>query len=88
MDAENLVLKLTSDEALVLFEFLHRFEESDELSLEHVAEYIALLRVSAQLDKSLVAPFDPAYVSLLEGARARLSAGFEGEYPGALRDAP
>ncbi len=75
----NLSLFLSQDEALVLFEVLARFQETDKLSLVNNAEFIALSRVSAQLDKLLVAPFDPNYLNLLAEARTRLSEGYEGQ---------
>ena len=87
MSDENVILSLTPDEALVLFEMFARFGASDRLTLDHAAEYLALQRVSAQLDKALVTPFDPAYATCLEAARARVAAGFQGEYPGGRLDA-
>ena len=74
-------LNITEDEALVLFEFFHRFGESDKLEFTHPAEYIALMKVSAQIDKTTPAVFDPDYESLLENARRRIADGFEGDVP-------
>lgn len=78
----NYTLSITEDEALVLFEFFARFGDTDKLQFEHAAEYLALQRVSAQIDKTTSAMFSPEYKSLLAGARERIAAGFEGEFPG------
>jgi hypothetical protein len=75
-------IRLTQDEALVLFEFFARFQETDRLRLTNNAEFIALSRISAQIDRVLVQPFRQDYVELLEAARQRLSDGFEGVAPG------
>ncbi len=73
---------ITEDEALVLFEFFHRFGETDKLEFAHPAEYIALMKLSGQIDKTTPAIFDPNYESLLGDARSRMAAGFEGDVPG------
>ncbi len=78
----NFTLSITEDEALVLFEFFARFDETDKLQFEHAAEYLALLRVSAQIDKTTFAMFSPQYRSLLATARERIAAGFKGDVPG------
>ena len=88
MSAESVTLKLTPDEALVLFEFFARFDDSDRLAFAHAAEYLALQRVAAQLDKAAAGAFDPAYADLLAAARARVAAGFEVEVPGPRAEAP
>lgn len=75
-------IRLTQDEALVLCEFFARFQASNRLRLNNNAEFIALSRISAQIDRVLVQPFQPDYVELLEAARQRLSDGFEGVAPG------
>jgi hypothetical protein len=75
-------LNLTDDEALVLHDLLWRFAETNELSLAHNAEFIALSSISAQLDRELVAPFQDDYRELVDAARARLAHGFEGRAPG------
>jgi hypothetical protein len=65
-------LDLTSDEALVLFDFLTRYTDSDRLEIADQAEQRALWNLCAILEKALVEPFDPAYGELLEAARQRL----------------
>jgi hypothetical protein len=77
-------LKITRDEALVLFEFFARFSERDEFTLRNTAEYLSFQTIAAQLDRELVEPFDPAYEDLLVAARNRLSSGYEGPAPGVV----
>ena len=57
-------------------------EDTDRLEFAHVAEFLALARISAQLDKGVVEMFDPKYVELLAAARARVAGDYEGDYPG------
>jgi hypothetical protein len=75
-------LNITEDEAVVLFEFFHRFDESDKLEFTHSAEYIALMKIAGQIDRTSPAFFDQEYESLLGSARQRIAEGFEGEVPG------
>jgi hypothetical protein len=66
-----LSLRLTPDQALVLFEFLSREAEADKTSLKIVdqAELVVLWNVEAQLEKRLDVVFDPEYGKLLDRAR-------------------
>ena len=80
-------IELNMDEALVLFEFFQRFDGTGSLMFEHAAEYLALMRISAQIDKATPLPFDPDYSDKLSVARARVSRGFEGEVPNLRPDA-
>ena len=65
-------IELTSDEALVLFEFLERFKEQEALTIEDQAEQQALWNLSALLQKQLSEPFSTSYQELLSEARARV----------------
>jgi hypothetical protein len=65
-------ISLTADEALVLFEFLSRFEESNEMTIVDQAEERALANLLGPLQKQLVSPFRNDYVELLKQARNRL----------------
>ena len=78
------IAKMTREEALVLEGFIARFEETDQLVMKHNAEYIALMRISAQLDKSLVEVFQPDYATKLNKAQQAVAAGYEGVAPGVL----
>lgn len=66
------VIELGRAEALVLFELLHRLEDEDVV-LEDDAEQVALWRLSAALERTLVEPFRPDYHELLERARSQLA---------------
>lgn len=77
-------LTLSADEALVLFEFFARFDESDQFVLRNNAEFVALMRVAGQLEKSLVAPFQANYKEQLLAARQRVAEGYEGLAPAVI----
>ena len=65
-------IELTEDEALVLFEFIKRFSDQDQLRIEDLSERRALWNLGSLLEKQLIAPFRTEYTSLLDAARARL----------------
>ena len=65
-------LELTRDEALVLFEFLARFGDSELLALQDQAEERTLQNLQCLLEKQLVEIFDADYEVLVESARERL----------------
>ncbi|WIM99920.1 hypothetical protein ACTOB_003590 [Actinoplanes oblitus] len=73
-DEHAVTLRLTSDEALVQFEWLHRCEDRDRVvPPEHRGEEVALWNFSALLERELVEPFRPRYRELVEQARVRLA---------------
>ena len=72
MSDAKLRIELSQDEALVLFDFLSRFDADDDLRVEDRAEEVVLWRMLAVLEKSLVEPFMPEYRSLLLEARGRV----------------
>jgi hypothetical protein len=82
MSQPMISINLTNDEALVLFDFLSRFDDSGKLAFAHSSEYLALQSISAQLDKTLIEPFQPDYTQSLERSRSIVSAGFDGDFPG------
>lgn len=65
-------VELTQEEALVLFEWLHRMSESSSTVFEDQAEQRALWNVVAVLEAQLTAIVDPRYRELLAEARDRL----------------
>ena len=69
---DGVELKLTTDEALVLFEFLCRFSHEDDLAIHDQAEERALWNLQCVLEKVLLEPFSPEYNALVEAARNRL----------------
>jgi hypothetical protein len=70
--SEAVRLELTADEALVLFEFLARFDDDGTLALQDQAEEKALWRLQGQLEKQLVEIILPDYKALVAAARDRL----------------
>jgi len=59
---QNLKIEFTKDEALVTFEFLSRFTESEQNGIfEDQAEQKVLCLLEGQLEKQLVEPFMPNY---------------------------
>jgi hypothetical protein len=74
-------LKLSEDDAVVLFEYFSRFDDTDDLSFQHPAEYIALQHLAGQIDTTTAAMFMTNYDEILETARSRVAAGFEGHVP-------
>lgn len=74
-------IKISSEVALVLFEYLARFQETSDLHFQHPAEYLVLQEVATQLETGLVAPFQEDYASKLNQARELLTEGYEGEIP-------
>lgn len=70
----DVTITLTGDEALVLFELLHRWEDDDRVTApQHRAERIALWNLSALLEQVLVEPFKPEYARLVSESRERLT---------------
>lgn len=72
MDAVS--ISLTPDEALVLFELLHRWEDAGRIDPTLLAgEQTALWSLSASLERVLAEPFESTYGDLVAEARARLT---------------
>jgi hypothetical protein len=69
---DKLTLQLTPDEALVLYEFLARYSDSDSLETVDQAEQRALWNLHGILERQMVEIFDPDYRKLVAGARERL----------------
>lgn len=72
MAEEKVRLELTREEALVLFEWLSRFDEAANAAFEDQAEQRVLWDVEAMLESALVEPLDPRYRELLARARAKV----------------
>ncbi len=61
---------LDADIAIVLFEMLSRWSSGDQpLEVADRVEDYALLQVVAQLEKQLIAPFQPNYKAIVSTAR-------------------
>jgi hypothetical protein len=65
-------IKLTKDEALVLFDFVSRFSNDDKLIIQDQAEERALLNLTCVLEKQLAEPFSPDWKKIIEAAKNRL----------------
>ena len=65
-------ITLTGDEALVLFELLRRYSDSDQLNIVDQAEQRALWNLCCIFETKSVAPFNMEYGQVLSEARARL----------------
>lgn len=71
-DQSDVQFAITSDEAIVLFEFLQRFSNTEQLVIEDQAEERALWNLCCVFEKCLAMPFDKDYSELLREARERL----------------
>jgi hypothetical protein len=71
MPKEPVTIQLTGDEALVLFDWIGRFNEDGDGTFRDQAEQRVLWNIEARLEKSLVSPFDD-YHDLLARARDRV----------------
>lgn len=66
---EKIIIEIGKAQALVLFEFLSRFSDNDELLIRDQAEARVLWDLCCSLEKQLAEPFGPDYVELLQQAR-------------------
>ena len=73
MSDDTVAITLGKEEALVLFEILSRYIESDVFTVVDVSESEALSLLLAHLERVLVEPFDPNYEELLKRAKAKLA---------------
>jgi len=74
MVEEGAMIRLSNDEALVLFEFLARFcDEKKALAIEDASERRVLCDILCQLESILVEPFATDYRDLLGKARNRVA---------------
>ena len=71
------MLNLTKDELLVLFEWSHRFCETNRLAFSHHAEAVVIDKIASELERSLVEPFDAAYPQMIAEARRRVLSAYE-----------
>jgi pSer/pThr/pTyr-binding forkhead associated (FHA) protein len=70
----DVTIALSLDEALVLFELLHRWEDSGEIDTVLMpGEQTALRALSGLLERSLVEPLEASYRELVDNARQRLA---------------
>ena len=72
IEQSDIKITLTSDEALVLFDFLQRFSETEKLEITDQAEERALWNLCCLLEKELLPPFLEEYKDHLKSAQAKL----------------
>lgn len=72
MHSKKVKVELTGDEALVLYDWLTRFNEETDPNLVDQAEARILFDLESILEKALVAPFEADYVTLLGKARSKV----------------
>ena len=76
MQSKRVKIELTSDTALVLYDWLTRFNQRPETAFADQAEERVLFDLEALLEKTLVAPLQADYADRL--AQARLHVRDEG----------
>lgn len=72
---EDVKITITKDEALVLFDFLSRFSNTDVLTIQDQAEKRALWNLTCVFERVLVEPFSTEWPSIIKAARNRLRDG-------------
>jgi hypothetical protein len=72
MPEQIIHLRFTNAEALVLFDWLVTFDETDAAPPMDSAERKALWRLEGKLEETLVEILSPDYKALLDDARKRL----------------
>ena len=69
LSQEGVTLRLSKDEALVLFELVSRFSEKKKLSIEDPAEEKVLWDICCSLEATLTQPLSADYAEALAKAR-------------------
>ncbi len=75
MQTTRVKLELTGDEALVLYEWLTRFNQRDDVEFVDQAEERVLCDLEAMLEKVLVVPLQSDYAETLSQARSNVRDG-------------
>ena len=73
MNQESTTVTLGRSEALVLFELLADFDRQNCIAIGSDAERLALLRLHAALESTLVEPLTPEYQARMDEARRSLT---------------
>lgn len=73
--SDGVDLRLDENQALVLFEWLTKFNDQERGELLGQAEQQVLFDLESQLESRLTAPFESNYQDLLERARKSVCAG-------------
>jgi hypothetical protein len=77
MQSTRVKLEFTNDEALVLYNWLARFNQQANADFADQAEEPVLFDLEAMLQKLIVAPLQANYAELLARARANVRAACE-----------
>jgi hypothetical protein len=72
MRSKKVKIELTSDEALVLYDWLTRFNQRADTDFADQAEERILFDLEALLEKALVAPLKSDYADVLAQARSNV----------------
>lgn len=72
MGSKSVTIELTSDAALVLYDWLTRFNQREETAFADQAEERVLFDLEAMLEKALVAPLQSDYAALVAQARSHV----------------
>jgi hypothetical protein len=72
MRSKSVKIELTSDAALVLYDWLTRFNQREKTDFANQAEERVLFDLEAMLEKALVAPLQSDYAELLAQARSHV----------------
>jgi hypothetical protein len=78
MQSTRVKLEVTSDEALVLYDWLTRFNQRDNTEFADQAEERVLFDLEAMLEKVLIAPLQSDYAERLAQARSNVRDACEG----------
>jgi hypothetical protein len=78
MQSTRVKLEVTSDEALVLYDWLTRFNQRDNTEFADQSEERVLYDLEAMLEKVLMAPLQSDYAELLAQARSNVRDACEG----------
>jgi hypothetical protein len=72
MRPKRVKIELTSDEALVLYDWLTRFNQRADRDFAEQAEERVLFDLEAMLEKAVVAPLQSDYADVLAEARSNV----------------
>jgi hypothetical protein len=70
--AEHVTLTLSRDEAIVFYEWLTRFNSSEEHRFEDQSEQRVMWDLEASLESTLAEPLRPDYIQVLADSRSRV----------------
>lgn len=66
-------ITLSSDDSIVLFEFLSRFENDEKLNIKHISKGFVLSKIHGQMETTINEPFDINWSAILLNAQKRIA---------------